>query len=55
MTRFGIAVLLAGVGADALSHLLLPELGYAAHLVTLLGMLLVLGDVIRRAYQRGGG
>ena len=54
MTRFGLVVVSAGFGADVLSHLLLPEAGSAAHLVTLLGMLLVLGDVIRRAYLRRG-
>ena len=51
MTRFGLAVLSAGVLADALAHLLLPDLGSTAHLVTLVGMLLVLGDVIFRAYH----
>ena len=40
----------AGFVADALSHLLLPDLGSTAHLVTFVGMLLVLGNVIRRAY-----
>ena len=50
----GLVVLVTGFLADTLSHLLLPELGNGAHLVTLLGMLLILGDVIRRAYLRRG-
>ena len=51
MTRFGIAVLLVGFAADLLAHAALIPLEKPAHVVTLMGMLLVLGSVIWRAHQ----